>query len=93
MKLSTKQNITDLSVTELRSLAKCLTTYSKDCFLATIELSGYNEQSGYIYLSLDNGVCIASFAGQEVQFVVHNFEIGEEKFFNIYQNAVRYASI
>jgi hypothetical protein len=42
---------------------------------------GFNINTGYVYLALDNGVTIASCFGQEVEFIVFNYETGQEDFF------------
>ena len=47
---------------------------------------GFNLNSGYVYLALETGVTIASSFGQEVEYIVYDFEEGEELFFySIYE--------
>ena len=41
---------------------------------------GFNKNSGYVYIALENGVCICSCFGQEVEYLVTDFETGEEHF-------------
>jgi hypothetical protein len=43
---------------------------------------GFNINSGYVYITLENGVTIASAFGQPVEFIVYDFEDGEELFFD-----------
>jgi hypothetical protein len=42
---------------------------------------GFNINTGYVYLALDNGITIASCFGQEVEFIVFNYDTGQEDFF------------
>jgi len=41
---------------------------------------GFNQNSGYVYISLENGVTIASAFGHEAEFIIYNHETGEETF-------------
>lgn len=43
---------------------------------------GFNSNSGYVYLALENGVTIASAFGQYVEFIVYDHETDEELFFD-----------
>lgn len=43
---------------------------------------GFNPNSGYVYLFLDNGVTIASAFGQDVEFIVYDQETDDELFFD-----------
>lgn len=46
---------------------------------------GFNINSGYVYIALENGVTIASAFGQEVEFIVYDDETDEEMFFDSIQ--------
>jgi hypothetical protein len=48
---------------------------------------GFNKQSGYVYIALENGISIASCFGQDVDYITYNFETGEEGFFDTYEEA------
>ena len=48
---------------------------------------GFNNQSGYVYIALENGVTIASCFGQDVEYLTYDFETGQEGFFNSYKEA------
>lgn len=50
---------------------------------------GYNPNSGYVYIALENGVCICSMLGRDVEYLVTNFETGEESFFDSYDEALQ----
>ena len=43
---------------------------------------GFNMNSGYMYISLENGVTIASAFGQAVDFIIYDDENEEEIFFD-----------
>jgi hypothetical protein len=50
--------------------------------------AGMNLNTGYVYIALENGVTIASCFGQGVDFIVTDFEDGEEFFFDSYEEAL-----
>jgi hypothetical protein len=50
--------------------------------------AGFNTNSGYVYIALENGVQIASCFGQDVDFIVFDFETGEEYFLDSYDEAI-----
>ena len=45
---------------------------------------GYNSMSGYTFVALENGIEIVS-QGKEVEFLIRNFDDGEEYFFATYK--------
>jgi hypothetical protein len=55
-----------------------------------IEFSGFNTQSGYVYIALSNGVQIISNFGQEVEFLITDYETEEEIFMDTYTEALEY---
>lgn len=48
---------------------------------------GFNPNSGYIYIALENGIQICSMLGQDVEYLVTNGYNGEEHFFDSYKEA------
>ena len=52
------------------------------------EGTGFNIMSGYVYISLENGISIISFFGQEVEYLVTNFDTGEEYFYKTFEEAI-----
>ena len=50
---------------------------------------GFNLSSGYVYIALENGVCIASCFGQPVDYIVTDYNNGEEFFFDTYDEAYK----
>jgi hypothetical protein len=43
-----------------------------------ISEEGFNTNSGYVYIALENGVTIASSFGQSVDFYVYDFDNDDE---------------
>lgn len=64
--------------------------YRDECFGEDIMGSGFNQNSGYVYIALENGVQIASCFGQPVDYIVYDYETGEEHFFDTYDEAINY---
>lgn len=64
--------------------------YRDDAWGEDIMETGFNTSSGYVYIALENGVQIASCFGQSVDFIVCDFETGEEHFFDTYEEALNY---
>ena len=50
---------------------------------------GFNLSSGYVYIALENGVSIASCFGQPVDYIVTDYNNGEEFFFDTYDEAYK----
>ena len=48
---------------------------------------GFNENSGYVYIALENGISICSMLGQDVEYLVTDFEDGTEYFLDTYEEA------
>ena len=73
---------------DLESLKIVTAEYLKLTDKDYIESAGMNYNTGYVYLALESGVCIASCFGQEATFIVTDFEDGEEYFEDSYQDAI-----
>lgn len=61
--------------------------YKQHAFSYDIMESGFNENSGYVYIALEVGIQIASCFGQEVEYIVFN---EEEKFFDNIDDAFEF---
>ena len=48
---------------------------------------GFNLDSGYVYIALENNISIASCFGQSVDFIVTDYENGDEFYFDTYDKA------
>jgi len=49
--------------------------------------TGFNTNSGYVYIALENGITICSCFGQSVDYLATDFEDGEETFHDTYKEA------
>lgn len=73
---------------EAKGFAKCFQVYANNCAGEEIMEIGFNPNSGYTYIALENGISICSMLGQDVEFLVINFETGEECFYDDYEEAL-----
>jgi len=64
--------------------------YRDYAFGEEIMETGFNTSSGYVYIALENGIQIASCFGRGVDYIVTDFETGEEHFFDTYDEANKY---
>ena len=72
---------------EAEGLSKVWAAYADECSGEWIESVGFNPNSGYVYISLENGIQICSCLGQDVEYLVTNFNTGEETFYDSYDEA------
>lgn len=72
---------------EAEALSKVFAAYANDCAGEYIMEVGFNPNSGYVYIALDNGISICSMLGRDVEYLVTDFEDGEEHFFDSYEEA------
>lgn len=75
---------------DIESINIILKAYKKYADGEDIEFSGFNNQSRYVYIALSNGVQIISNFGQEVEFLVTDYETEEEIFLDTYTEALEY---
>lgn len=80
-------NLDNPAYLEAKGLAKCWTAYSDYCSREDIMVVGFNDQSGYVYIALENGITIGSSFGQDVDYIVSDFNTGEEFFLDEYEEA------
>lgn len=83
----------NIAFCEAQGLALCFQAYADNSPSEEIIMIGFNEKSGYTYISLENGVQIASCMGQRVEYIVTDFRDGEEYFFDNYNEAEKYLSL
>jgi len=50
--------------------------------------TGFNTMSGYVYIALESGISICSNFGNPVEYLVTDFETGEEWFYDTYEEAI-----
>jgi hypothetical protein len=77
---------------EAQGLAKVFQAYADYCVNESIMDGGigFNENSGYVYLALDNGITICSMLGNDVEYLIFNFDTGNEIFFDNYDEAEQF---
>ena len=80
----------------LESFTYCETMGLSKCFKALAEIDnkyvmddciGFNANSGYVYIALEDGITIASMLGRDVEYIVTDYNDGEEFFFDTYKKA------
>lgn len=86
-KKENKMNIKELKSLDLKSYINCLNAFSM-LENEYIEEYGFNENSGYVWLYLENGITICSTLGRNVEYLVYNYDTEEEVFFNTYSEAL-----
>jgi hypothetical protein len=93
MKNTITSFISELGSSDLESFKNVLDAYlesgSPDIMDEGI---GFNSNSGYAYIGLENGISICSCFGQSVQYLVTDFDNGEEYFFESYEQAEEFLS-
>ena len=87
-----------MEIVNFDSFRYCETVGLANCFKAVSELLGsyfidvdaigFNENSGYVYIALENGISICSMLGRDVEYLATCFNTGEEFFFDNYQDAI-----
>jgi hypothetical protein len=78
------QNQTYFGYSDAKSKSIVWAAYAEHFAGEEIMEEGFNINSGYVYIALENGVTIASAFGQSVDFIVYDFEEGEENIFDSY---------
>lgn len=70
---------------EAKGLSLCFKAYADHTAGEEIMDIGFNPNSGYVYIAMENGIQIASMLGREVEYIV--FTDDDEKFFDSYEEA------
>lgn len=82
-------NFTSLAYKEAQGISKCFEAYSEYAAGEEIMEVGFNPNSGYTYIALEFcAITICSMMGGDVEYLVTDFETGEEFFFNEYDEAL-----
>ena len=76
-----------ISYCESQGLSLCFSAYAENCAGEDILEIGFNSNSGYTYIALENGISICSMLGRTVEYLVNSWENGEEYFFDTYHEA------
>lgn len=75
---------------EAKGKSKIWAAYAENCSDYEILEEGFNPNSGYVYLALENGITIASLFGKEVDFIFYDFDTDQEIFFNSFEEFQNY---
>jgi hypothetical protein len=70
--------------------SKIWLAYAENFAGEEIMQEGFNPNSGYVYIALENGISICSQLGGDVEYLVSEHENGEELFFDSYQELENY---
>jgi hypothetical protein len=76
-----------ISFCEAQGLAKCFQAYADNAKNEDIMSIGFNPNSGYTYIALENGISICSMLGRDVEYLVTNLHNGNETFYDSYTEA------
>lgn len=77
-----------ISSAEALGFGKCFEAYGNESPSDEILEIGFNDRSGYVYIALENGITIASSFGNDVEYIVTDFETGDEFFLDTYDEAL-----
>lgn len=72
---------------EAKGLSNCFDSYAEHCAGEYINSIRFNPNSGYVYIALENGIQICSMLGSGVEYLVCDWNTGEEHFFDEYHEA------
>jgi hypothetical protein len=75
---------------EAKGLSKVFMAYANECTRMEIMEVGFNPNSGYVYIALEDGISICSNLGNDVEFLVTDFNNGEETFYDTYEEAQKH---
>ena len=92
MKHLTVYNLFDsIAFCEAQGLSKVFQAYADNCPGEDIFEIGFNNKTGYVYISLEcSNIIICSFLGQDVVYIITNFDTGSEEFLDSYEEAINY---
>tara|TARA_R110001632_G_scaffold204226_1_gene327690 strand:+ start:328 stop:609 length:282 start_codon:yes stop_codon:yes gene_type:complete len=85
---NTHEFLNDLGSSDFESWVLVNNAYSYYSQKEDIMECGFNKHSGYVYIALENGISIASCFGQTVEYIVTNYENGDEYFLENYTDAL-----
>lgn len=84
-----KFNLDEMGFKDIESMKLIIDAWYKlDDRDIMYEGTGFNKMSGYVYITLENGISICSCFGRDVEYLVTDFETGEEYFYETYEKAL-----
>ena len=75
---------------EAIGFSKVFEAYAEESGSEDIMEIGFNANSGYVYIALENGISICSMLGSEVEFLTMDYDDNEETFFDSYEEALEF---
>jgi hypothetical protein len=78
-----KQN--SLAYLEAKGMSKVWEAYAEHYASEEIMEEGFNPNSGYVYIALENGITIASSFGQDVVYIIYDFDTDDEMIFDSFE--------
>ena len=81
-------NLESPAYCEAMGLSKVFKAYAENFSREDIFEIGFNPNSGYVYIALEMNIQIVSMLGNEVEYIVTDFDNGEEFFFDNYNEAI-----
>lgn len=79
-------NLESPAYLEAKGLAKVWEAYAEKTPNEDIMEVGFNANSGYVYIALENGITLGSLLGGDVEYIVYDYEIGEETFYDVFED-------
>jgi hypothetical protein len=79
-----------IAYAEAKGFSKVFMAYGNECSREPIMEIGFNPNSGYVYIALENGISICSCMGHQVDFLVTDSNDGEETFYETYEEALKH---
>jgi hypothetical protein len=79
-----------IAYAEAKGFSKIFMAYANECSRSEIMEVGFNLNSGYVYIALEDGISICSNLGRQVEFLVTDFNDGEETFYETYEEALKH---
>ena len=86
--MKTNEFINDLGTSDYESWVLVQKAHLKNAYNEEIMECGFNKQTGYVYIALENGIQIASCFGQGVEYIKYNYKTDEELFYEEYTEAL-----
>lgn len=87
--MTTTEFINDLGTSDYESWILVQKAHLEHAYNESIAGQGFNKNTGYVYIELENGIQIASCFGQDVEYIKYNYKIDEELFFDTYEEALQ----
>jgi hypothetical protein len=87
------RNQTSFAYLEAVGKSKVWAAYAENFSNEEIIEEGFNPNSGYFYIALENGIQIASMLGKNAEYIVWDSENGDESFFDSYDELEEFLNL